>query len=272
MPPTPEQLAVLLTTLRERSPLVQCLTNTVAANWTANVLLAAGAAPAMVDNVHEAGVFATIADGVLVNLGMPQDDTAAAMALAVTACADSGTPWVLDPVAVGGLPWRTGLAHDLLAIGTPRVIRGNASEIGGLSGGAGGRGVDSTDTAESVLEQADVLAYRYDCAVAVSGPVDHIVSARARLRMANGDPLLTRVTGVGCSLGALMAAYAAIEADPLTAAAAATAHLTVAAEQALEHAGAQRSGPGSFAVHLLDALAGLQPDQLAARVRLEDGC
>ena len=37
--------------MRDTGPLVQCLTNSVVTNFTANVLLAAGAAPAMVDIV-----------------------------------------------------------------------------------------------------------------------------------------------------------------------------------------------------------------------------
>src|SRR5512135_1463626 len=80
---TPAQLADALAALREHSPLVQCLTNIVAAQWTANVLLAIGAAPAMVDNPREAGDFAGIAGGVLVNVGTPYEETAGAMRAAV---------------------------------------------------------------------------------------------------------------------------------------------------------------------------------------------
>jgi len=87
---TPQDLADALSALRERPPLVQCLTNIVAAGWTANVLLAVGAAPAMVDNPREAREFAGIAGGVLVNLGTPYDDTARAMHFAITGASRSG--------------------------------------------------------------------------------------------------------------------------------------------------------------------------------------
>src|SRR4029079_18339073 len=89
---TPQDLSDSLTALRDNPPLVQCLTNIVVAGWTANVLLAVGAAPAMVDNPHEAGDFAAIAGGVLVNLGTPDDDTARAMHLAVARAKMAGTP------------------------------------------------------------------------------------------------------------------------------------------------------------------------------------
>ena len=253
-----------LTALRDRPPLVQCLTNIVVAGWTANVLLAVGAAPAMVDNPHEAGEFAAIAGGVLVNLGTPYDDTAAAMHLAVAGAKGAGTPWVLDPVAAGALGWRTSLARQLLGEARPTIIRGNASEILALAGGAGGRGVESVDSPEAAVDVARGLAHQQHTVVAVSGPTDHITNGERLVRLSNGHPWLTRVTGVGCALGALMAAFAAVVPDAVVAAAAATATLTVAAESAAQ----QARGPGSFAVALLDELSLLQPADLAERVRI----
>lgn len=262
--PRPGELAESLTALREHSPLVQCLTNIVAAQWTANVLLAAGAAPAMVDNPHEAGAFAKVAGGVLVNLGTPHDDTVAAMDAAVSAAREAGTPWVLDPVAAGALPWRTDIARRLLAESAPAIVRGNASEVLALDGGSGGKGVDSTHSPEAAAEQAARIAAAHDTVIAVSGPVDHLTDGERMVRVSNGHPWLTQVTGVGCALGALMAAYAAVCEDRLLAATAATATLTVAAERAAE----STRGPGGFAVALLDELSLLEPGELAARVRL----
>jgi len=257
-------IGTALEALRERTPLVQCLTNIVVAQWTANVLLAVGAAPAMVDNPHEAGQLAASAGGVLVNLGTPYDDTAAAMEQAAGAAGRAGRPWVLDPVAAGVLAWRTGIATHLLSEFSPTIVRGNASEVIALAGGAGGRGVDSTDAAETAVDVARRLAARHRTVVAVSGQVDHLTDGERLVRIANGHSWLTQVTGVGCALGAMMAGFAAVVDDPLLAAAAATATVTVAAEDAARAA----TGPGSFAVALLDALAGLAPDDLAARVDL----
>jgi hydroxyethylthiazole kinase len=259
-----EACAEALAEVRRSVPLVQCLTNIVVAQWTANVLLAVGAAPAMVDNPEEAGPFAAIAGGVLVNLGTPYHDTAEAMAKAVVAAAQAGTPWVLDPVAAGALAWRTELAGSLVALSAPHVIRGNASEIMALTGGAGGKGVDSVDSPEAAVGGAMDLAKRHRTVVAVSGPVDHLTDGERVIRIANGHPRMTQVTGVGCALGALMAAFTAVVDDPLLAAVAATATLTVAAEDAA----AQTRGPGSFAVALLDELANLRPAELGARTRL----
>jgi hydroxyethylthiazole kinase len=256
--------ADLLHRLRERVPLVQCITNAVVTGFTANVLLALGAAPAMTDVPTEAGPFARIASGLLVNLGTPHAEQREAAVEAAHAAREAGTPWVLDPVAVGALPVRTRLAHELVAL-SPTIVRGNASEVIALAtGGAGGRGVDATDSVEAALDAATLLARTYGTVVAVSGAVDHITDGRRVVRVHTGDALLTKVTGGGCALGAVMAAFASTDPDPLRAAVAATSVYTIAAEIAAEGA----RGPGSFAVGLLDALDAVTPELVAARERL----
>lgn len=266
--PTPavdaDEIGATLSRLRETAPLVQCLTNIVAAQWSANVLLAAGASPAMVDNPHEAGEFAAVVGAVLVNTGTPYDDTVTAMEKAAASAAASETPWVLDPVAAGGLGWRTEVAQRLLETHRPTILRGNASEVLALSGGAGGKGVDATQSPAEAAPVAADLARRLGIVVAVSGEVDHLTDGTRLVRVANGHPWLTKVTGVGCALGAVMAACAAVADDALVGAATATALVTVAADAA-----AQRSrGVGSFAVDLLDEIHLATADSVAEGVRL----
>jgi len=266
-----DSAADLLTELRAEPPLVHCITNAVVTGFTANVLLALGAAPAMVDITGEAGMFAAISSGLLVNLGTPTPEQRSASLEAVGGARTAGTPWVLDPVAVGALPVRTALAQDLLAL-RPTLIRGNASEILALAGWSqGGRGVDALDGTEAAADAARELAGITGGAVAVSGPVDLVVDADHEIRIGNGDVLLTRVTGGGCALGAVMAAFLGAARrtgdSPVVAAAAATLVYTLAAEDAA----ARAEGPGSFAVALLDALAAIRPGSLPARARVEAG-
>ncbi|GAA2184013.1 hydroxyethylthiazole kinase [Brooklawnia cerclae] len=242
-----------LSLLRAHNPLVQCITNSVVTGFTANVLLALGATPAMVDIPAESGLFASIADGVLVNLGTPTSEQRAAAAEVPAAT----RRWVLDPVAIGVLPVRTALASQLLA-GRPAIVRGNASEILALAGtGEGGRGVDATDSPETALAAATTIARRSGAVVAVSGPVDIITDGAVIVRVHGGDALLTRVTGGGCSLGAVMAAFLGV-CTPLSSAVAASAVYAAASETAA----ARADGPGSFAVGFLDALAALEPSSL----------
>ena len=265
------EATTLLGALRGAPPLTHCITNAVVTGFTANVLLAVGAAPAMVDIVGEAGMFAGVASGLLVNLGTPNPEQRAASLEAAAGAAASGTPWVLDPVAIGALPVRTALAQELVAL-RPTAIRGNASEILALAGlSAGGRGVDATDTTDAAADAAVALSTRFGSIVAVSGPVDLITDGERVLRLANGHELLTRVTGGGCALGAVMAAFLGAArttgADALTAVASASLVYTIAAERAAPAS----AGPGSFAVALLDALAAVRPDDLAGAARVEGG-
>lgn len=269
-PSVVEHAATLLAALRAAPPLTQCITNSVVTGFTANVLLALGAAPAMVDIVGEAGMFAGVASGLLVNLGTPTPEQRQAGLEAVDGANVAGTPWVLDPVAIGALPVRTALATQLAAL-RPTAIRGNASEILALAGlSAGGRGVDATDSTDAAAEAAVILAQRHGSIVAVSGPVDLVTDGERIVRIANGEELLTRVTGGGCALGAVMAAFlgaARLARIPaLDAVAAASLVYTIAAE----HAAAVSTGPGSFAVALLDALAAVQPHELAREARVEE--
>ncbi len=238
--------------VRTHPPLVHCMTNIVVAGFTANVLLAAGASPAMVENATEAGPFATIAGAVLVNLGTLTPEREKAMVIASAEARAAGVPWVLDPVAVGALAHRTSLAGRLLDHG-PAIVRGNASEIQALAGeaGAGGRGVDSLAGSDQAIEAARRLADRYGCVVAVSGAVDYVVGADEIRSVPGGDPIMTTVTGVGCALGALMAAHAAVAATRfLDAATSASAFLAEAGTRAK----AASRGPGSFAVALIDEI------------------
>jgi hydroxyethylthiazole kinase len=234
---------------------VHCLTNIVVAGFTANVLLALGASPAMVENAEEAGPFATVAGAVLVNLGTLSGEREVAMRAAAAAARGASRPWVLDPVAVGALEHRTLLARELLNH-RPAVIRGNASEIASLAGatGAAGRGVDSNMDSGAALGAAMDLARESGAVVAVSGAVDYVTDGRQVLEVPGGHILMTRVTGVGCALGAVMAALLAVVADPLQAGRDASAILKEAGARA---ASPPVPGTGTFAVRLLDCLGDL---------------
>ena len=268
---TAQSAAELLEALRTAAPLTHCITNAVVTGFTANVLLAVGAAPAMVDIVGEAGMFAGAASGLLVNLGTPTPEQRAASLEAVEAATLAGTPWVLDPVAIGVLPVRTSLAGEL-AERRPTAVRGNASEILALAGmSTGGRGVDATDGTEAALDAARHLARRHGSIVAVSGAVDLLTDGERVLRLSNGDALLTRVTGGGCALGAVMAAFLGTARATGTGALDAVAGASLVYTIAAEDAAASASGPGSFAVALLDALAAVEPAEVIARAHVEEG-
>ncbi|MCG6568293.1 hydroxyethylthiazole kinase [Tessaracoccus sp. ZS01] len=262
-------IADVLSAVRATTPLVHCMTNTVVPEITANVLLAVGAAPAMIDLPEEAEIFAGLASALLINVGNGSAEQHAGMRLAAPAAAAAGKPWVLDPVAVGGLPVRTQLARDLLAH-RPAAIRANASEVLGLAGtSAGGRGVDATDEVEAAVGTARELNATTGAVVAISGPVDVIVSAGRITRVTGGDALMPLVIGTGCALGATVAACLAVaesEADRHDAVVAAHAIFGAAGIAAARGA----SAPGTFRTLWLDALHALTPADVEGLVTVEE--
>lgn len=239
--------------LRRSNPLVHCMTNDVVQEFTANVLLAAGASPAMIVAPEEAAEFAALASALLINVGTLRAEQFSAMRLAVGAAREHGRPWVLDPVAAGLLSWRDARLRDLLAL-EPTAIRGNASEILALAGfGSGGRGVDSTAGSECARDAARALALQCHSVVCVTGAVDIVTDGEREWAVSGGCAQMTRVVGTGCSLSALVAAFIASAAPAQCAEAVAAA--CCMAKEAAASAALQVRGTGSLRTAYLDALS-----------------
>lgn len=255
--------------VRERSPLVYSITNLVAININANVLLAVGASPVMAHAHEEVCDMAAIAQALVLNIGTLDPYWVESMKLALATAAQRGIPTVLDPVGAGATPYRNQTLEALLAVASPTVIRGNGSEIMSTAGAAVmTRGVDSSAAAGDALASAQTLVGRTHGTVCVSGEIDHILDAKKRwASLFNGHAWMTRITGVGCSATALVGAFCAVQPDAWRATVAAMALLGVAGEVAAEKAQLRGLGVGSMAVGLLDELQLL--DQVTFERRLQ---
>ncbi|HEM8293537.1 TPA: hydroxyethylthiazole kinase [Providencia stuartii] len=248
-------ISPILQQLHSKSPLVHCMTNDVVQTFTANVLLALNCSPAMVIEPEEAEQFAAIANSLLINVGTLTTDRQQAMKRAVHSANTAEKPWVLDPVAVGALTFRTRFCHELLSL-KPAAIRGNASEIMALAGNSlGGRGVDSLNSTNDALPAAKSLAKQANTIVAISGEIDYVTDGKRTIAIAGGDILMTRVVGTGCALSAVVAASCALSGDRLQHVATACALMKQAGETATQRC----RGTGSFIPEFLDALYQLNP-------------
>ena len=258
-------IASALRRVRANAPLVHNITNYVVMNNTANALLAAGASPAMVHAVEEVEEFVELAGALVVNIGTLSPAWVEAMHRAAARAHARKTPWVLDPVGVGATRYRTDTSAALLAH-RPTVVRGNASEILVLAGvdGAAGKGVDSAHDAGDALAPARRLAMRTGGVVAVTGATDYVTDGARTVAIANGHPLMARVTGLGCTASALVGAFVAGAEDPFDATVAALAVLGIAGERAA----ARAEGPGTLQLHLLDALHAMDEETLRAHARV----
>ena len=240
--------ADVLARIRGRAPRVHCITNSVAQQYTANMLLAAGAIPSMTISPDEIGAFVAGADALLVNLGTFDVERKSAIEVALTAA--TGKPWLLDPVFIERSPARAEFARQLLGRG-PAVVRLNQAEFAALS----------DDPAGNAAER---FAQAHATVMALTGDVDLVVNGERRMTIANGDPLMGLVTAMGCAGSALVCAALAVEADAWLAAVAALAAFGVAGEVAASNA----RGPGSFAHAIIDALYGLDRATLRARLKV----
>lgn len=260
-----EELSEALRKLREISPLVHNITNYVVMNSTANALLAIGASPAMAHAVDEVEEMTAISHALVVNIGTLSLPWVEGMRLAIGKALRRKKPWVLDPVGAGATSLRTRISREFLGT-SPTVVRGNASEILALATEESGatRGVDSTYGSGAALETARELAKLHGCVVTVSGAVDYVTDGTRMLGVQNGHPMMTRVTGLGCTASALIAAFLVVQPDPLLAAAQAMAVLGIAGEIAAERS----PGPGSLQMHLLDVLYGMDAQALS-RLRMD---
>lgn len=259
---TPGQL---LEAMRAKNPLVQNITNFVAMNIAANVMLAVGASPAMVHSAEESGEFAAIAAALTVNIGTISPDFLAGMKKAARAAGENGKPWVLDPVAHFATTYRRAAVAEMLAL-KPTVIRGNASEIIALAGErSGGQGVDAGDSVASAELAAGTLAKRHGCVVAVTGERDFVTDGKRSAHVIGGSAWMPKVTALGCALTGVVGAFVATAPErPFDATVAALSVFAAAGETAGKDAG----GPGSFAVRFLDELAKLTPMELDASDRV----
>ena len=244
-------VAEVLERVRTRAPRVHCITNAVAQNFTANMLLAAGAVPSMTIAPKEVAAFVQRADALLVNLGTFDAERQKASLTAIAAANKARKPWVLDPVFIDRSKPRTSFAKAL-AGKSPRAIRLNAKEFAALAG-------------KPAEEQAVTrFAAAKRTVVGLTGEADLVRDATRAASIENGDPLMARVTAMGCAGSALVAACLAVEDDAWRATASALIALGVAGEVAA----ARARGPGSFAVEIVDALYGLERETLVARARV----
>lgn len=262
--------AASLARVRERAPLVQCITNFVTVNDCANIILAAGGSPSMAGDVREAAEAVCGAQALVCNMGAIE--MVDSMVSAGKKANELGKPVILDPVAVGGTQLRREAAGRLLDEVHFTVIRGNASEIRYLAERRAtvGSGVDvmavdvvTRDNLSAVAKMVRELAARTGSVIALSGVLDVVSDGKNVVVLENGCATMSRITGSGCMLTSLIGAFCG--ADPehgFAAACAAMAAMGVCGEMAERLRLERGSGNASFRTDLIDAIFSLTEKQL----------
>lgn len=254
-----------LSKIRADKPLIHNITNYVVMNYTANVLLSMGASPVMAHAENEVEEMVSFAGALVLNIGTLSDPWIHGMIKAGNKAREMGTPVVLDPVGSGATILRTRTAKKIIQETGVSIIRGNASEILSLRNDDSiTRGVDAVHAVEDAAGIATALAKELGATIAITGPEDIVTDGSRVAKILGGHPLMTRVTGTGCSATAITGAFSAVDPDPFTAACSALAYFGLAGKKAGELAAA----PGSFMIALLDALYIITPDELKEECRI----
>jgi hydroxyethylthiazole kinase len=252
--------------VREKKPLVHNITNYVVMNYTANALLACGASPVMAHALEEVEEMVALAGALVINIGTLSPPWIEAMLKAGKRANALKIPVILDPVGSGATRLRTDTARRIMKEISIQVLRGNASEVLSLGEdrAVSTKGVDSVHTVDQATETAMSLAVDLKTTLAITGAVDLITDGERVFRAENGHPMMACITGTGCTATAIIAAFLAVDPDPLEAAASGLSYLGLAGEMA----GARASAPGSFQIALLDALFLMKEEELKAGARI----
>ena len=256
--------------VQKKTPLIHCITNYVTVNDCANILLACGGSPIMSDDAAEVEEITSICNGLVINIGTLNQRTIASMLLAGKKANELNHPVILDPVGVGASKLRNETAEKLLEEIKFQTIRGNISEIKMLALGNGTtKGVDAdiadvvtSETLDSVIAFAKEFSKKTGAVIAITGAIDIVCDASKAYVIYNGHPMMSRITGSGCMLTAMMGAYIAVNQDNiLEAAAAAVCAMGICGEFAYEKLEKTGAGNSTYRNYLIDEISNLTAEK-----------
>lgn len=270
-------LGKMLENVRAKCPLIHNITNYVTVNDCANIVLACGASPIMADDKAEVAEITSVCAGLNINIGTLNSRTIESMHIAGKRANELRHPVVLDPVGAGASSLRTETALGLVREVKFSVIRGNISEIKTIASGSGTtKGVDA-DVADKVTEAnladavkfAKAFARETGAVIAITGAIDIVADADRAFCIRNGNAMMSSITGTGCQLSAMTAAFITANSDNvLEAAAAAVCAMGLAGEIAHDRLGSM-DGNSSYRNYIIDAIYNLTPEQLEEGAKYE---
>lgn len=244
-----DKLIYNLDFLKKQRPLVLCLANYVSIEFVANSLLALRASPIMSEELEELEELMQISNSLYINIGTLTKSFAAKAKAACMIAKKYNKPIVLDPVGAGASIVRNKAANELLPFAD--IVRGNASEILAVFDSSNhAHGVESVHKVNEAEKAAKLLALKNNCVIAVSGKQDFITDGKKEETLHFGSSLMPLVTGMGCSLTAVIAGFRAIIPDSFESAKLATAYFGLTGQVAESF----YQGPGSFKTSFIDNL------------------
>lgn len=270
-------LGKMLDNVREKCPLIHNITNYVTVNDCANILLACGGSPIMSDDINEVCEITSICGGLNINIGTLNNSTIKSMIAAGKKANELGHPVLLDPVGAGASSLRTDTAKQLISEVRFSVIRGNISEIKTLVAGTGKTsGVDASEadavtdnSLESTIEFAKAFSHKTGTVIAITGATDIVADQERAYVIRNGNAMMSKITGTGCMLSAMTAAYVTANPDHvLEAVAASVCAMGLCGELAFERL-SDRDGNSTYRNYIIDEIYNLTAEKLNKGAKYE---
>ncbi len=257
-----------------KAPLVHLITNYVTVNDCANVVLAAGGSPIMADAFSEVLDIVAICKSLVINIGTLNERTIKSMLIAGKHANELKHPVILDPVGAGASKLRNDCISKLLKEVKFSVIRGNISEIRAVAFRSGQtKGVDANEidlitdqNINTTIDFAKNLSKKTGAIVAISGAIDVVANSDKAYIIKNGHPVMTKISGCGCMLTALIGAYCGANYENLLEATAASVLIfALCGEQAHK----SDIGTYSFRTSLVDNLSKIHEKSLNGGLEIE---
>lgn len=269
----------IMNNVKIQKPLVHCITNSVTMNDCANAILAVHGSPIMADEIKEVEDITSICQALVINIGTLNERTVEAMIKAGQKANALNHPVILDPVGAGASSFRSETTFRLLNKIQFSVIRGNISEIKTVYQGIGTtKGVDADindivneENLDETIDFARELSQRTGAIIAITGAIDIIADANHATTIRNGCPNMSRITGTGCMLSAILGAYVAVNQDSMfDTVSCAVALMGYSGELAQQKVQQQDAGTGSLRVYLIDALSTMTAEKLNGGIKIEE--
>jgi hydroxyethylthiazole kinase len=265
-----------------KKPLIHNITNYVTINDCANILLACGASPIMADDQMEVEEVTSISDALVINTGTLHEKTIESMLKAGKRANQLNKPIILDPVGIGVSKFRMETIKNLLNEIHFTVIRGNISEIKSIDRGTGlSKGVDvlasdeiTVNNLEETIDFARLISKKTGAILVITGAYDIITNGNIAYVVQNGHPMMSKISGTGCMLTALIGAFCGASTDCyleayLEATVAGVCTMGFCGELAYQRMVKDDGGTASLKVHLIDFISKITDESLKRGARYE---
>ncbi len=267
-----ETMKRIMETVPNKAPLIHCITNPISIHDCANTVLATGARPIMAEHPMEVQEITATSKALALNIGNITDARRRSILLSGEEAFKRNIPVILDIVGIGCSHFRRKIISEFLNMryrimsnrekNAPLIIKGNVSEIKVLAGLNEGRdllvsGVDARpqdiltkETQKDSLTEIHKLASVYQAIILATGKTDVVSDGESTYLIENGCPQMSLITGTGCMLTVLAAAYCS-EHHLMEGVLLATVMFGVCGELAAK----EWRGTGTFQVRFMDELS-----------------